>query len=134
MGANRFLRGVKRVQGFQYQRDVEGNIPISEHDRAAEELQRITSILNGGLTFGDGASGMVAGNFKGQFVDVTFGAANTLQPIPHGLGVVPLGVIVFVSDRAAHIYHTQFRVGWTPNNIQLYCDTASAKMKLLIVA
>lgn len=133
--AVRSLRNVRRVQGFSFQRDAAGAVPITELDRAAEELQRITSTLNGGLSFGDGSAGSLAGNFKAQFVDVVFpAAANTLQTIPHGLGVVPLGVVPFLFDRVANLYHTEFRTGWTPNTIQLYCDTASAKVKLLIVA
>ena len=133
--AVRSLRNARRVQGFSFQRNANGEIPVSELDRAAEELQRITSVLNGGLSFGDGSAASLAGNFKAQFVDVVFpAAANTLHSIPHGLGVVPVGVIPFLFDRAANLYHTEFRTGWTPNTIQLYCDTASTKVKLLIVA
>ena len=103
---------------------------VAQLNLVIPELQGLVT----NLSFGSGISSRGAGNFKGQFVDYVFVAANTLNTIPHGLDTIPLIAMIAIADRACRIYDTDFRSGWGNNQIQLYCDTASAKVKLLILA
>lgn len=73
-----------------------------------------------------------------QFIEVTFGAADTDLDIPHTLAPVDpesLGYIVLRADRATSIYHDQSgtRRPWTRDYIVLRSGTADAVVTLLIV-
>lgn len=132
--ATRTLRGSRQVAAYAVARGADGVIPDNEIDRLADVLQKVTNTVFGGLSIGGGVSSFKAGNFKGQFVDWTFTAANTSYAIPHQVGAVPVAVFVCVADRACNIFDTNFQAGWGTNYIQLECDTASAKVKLLLLS
>lgn len=129
--ALRSIQRQKRITPFSLSGDSVGPSDIAYLSGVVAEIQGL--ITN--LSIGSGVSSQGAGNFKGQFVDHVFpAAANTLQTIPHGLGTPPVVALIAIADRACRIYDTNFQAGWGNNQIQLYCDTASAKVKLLILA
>lgn len=130
------IRSLTKVPATPYiglQRDAEGNIPVVEIERLADTLQKVLSILSGGLSFGTGESSSLGGNVYSQFIDYVFTAANTSYSIPHGLGQTPTGFLVVVADRACHIYDGNFKAAWGPSVVTLASDTANAKVKLLLL-
>lgn len=73
-----------------------------------------------------------------QFIEVSFGAADTDLDIPHTLAPLDpesLGYLVLKADRATSIYHDQTgtRRPWTRDYIVLRSSTANAVITLLLV-
>lgn len=136
--ANRALRKKKTPPVFALFHDENGDVPVSELDRLVEEFNKVLALLSGGISIGaptSSASGLAAGALKGQLVEHVFpAAANTIQAIPHGLGVIPSGVWVLLSDRAVSVYNTTMKTGWTDSVIQLYANVASARVLMLVLA
>lgn len=66
------------------------------------EFFNIKNVINGRIQFGatDGKNR----NIDGQMVNVTFGAANTNLSIPHSLGAIPVGYLVFRNSNGGVIY------------------------------
>lgn len=133
--ANRTLLGSRRAPVLRIARESDGTVSPYELDRQMDLLNAVLPALLGGISLGSGESSSIAGNFRGQIIDWVFSATpNSLETIPHGLGVVPVAVIPLIKDRAGDIYDTTFRAGWGPSQIQLYCSVASVKVKLLVLS
>lgn len=132
--ATRSLQGRTRPPIIGLKLAEDGSVPPLEVSRLADTLQQVLSILAGGLSFGTGQSSYIGGNVKAQFVDYVFTAAATSYSIPHGLGAVPIGFLVVLSDRACNVYDANFGAAWGTNIVTLTCDTAGAKVKLLLLS
>lgn len=132
--AIRSLRKVRRPPTFRVERTPEGIVQDTELDRMAGFLNQLHILLSSGVSIGTGVSSTAAGNMSGQFIDWVFSSTpDTLEVIPHGLGKAPIAVIPIRMDRACIIYDTNFGAGWGYSQIQLYCNVASAKVKLLLL-
>lgn len=132
--ATRSLKGRVPPPLIKLQLAEDGSVPPSEVTRLAGTLQQVLSILSGGLSFGTGQSSYIGGNTKSQFVDYVFVAASTYYSIPHGLDTVPIGFLVVISDRACNVYDGNFGAAWGTEVVTLACDTAGAKVKLLLLS
>jgi hypothetical protein len=127
--------GRRNPPQFSLERGEEGQIKQSEFERLTDGVNEISSVLHSGITLGTGEASSPTGNLNGQWVIHTFSsAANTLEAIPHGLGRTPVFAKAMIADRACHLYDPDFKAGWGKGNIQLACDTASAKVLIWIQA
>lgn len=132
--AIRTLRKVRKPPTFKVERNPDGVVQDTELDRMAGFINKLHTLLASGVSVGTGESSSAAGNLSGQFIDWVFSATpDSLETIPHGLGKAPVAVIPVRMDRACIIYDTNFGAGWGYSQIQLYCNTASAKVKLLLL-
>jgi hypothetical protein len=59
-------------------------------------FEQIRDIVNGNIELDS--------NIRGQVIEITFAAANTQQPIKHGLGRTPTGYILIKAGAATSIY------------------------------
>lgn len=132
--ATRSLQGRVKPPIIGLRLAEDGSVPPLEVSRLADTLQQVLSILSGGLSFGTGRSSYIGGNIKSQFVDYVFTAAGTSYAIPHGLGAVPIGFLIVLFDRACRVYDGNFGAAWGAQTVTLTCDTAGAKVKLLLLA
>jgi hypothetical protein len=94
-------------------------------------LQEIAKKVNGYLSLGGGNHAAWAGNVDAQYVELTFGSADSEMMIPHGLNRLPIGVIVVRRDRACSVYDGSDNT-WGKKYLYLKCDTESAVVRLLV--
>ena len=101
-----------------------------EYHRVTSQFARIISeVVNGRLTFGDGID---YDNVAGKWIDYTTNATpDTEDTIAHGLGVIPVGYIVFKQSKAGSLYTGA--TAWTSSNIYLKCNVASMAVRIFIV-
>jgi len=112
---------------FQLEKD--GKINTITASYIITTLKAITKVLNGGLCFGVGSSATRVGNFNAQWIDVTFGPADTEVEIPHGLMRVPIAYEVVRADRACIVYDSSAG-SWSDAWLMLKCNVANATVKL----
>ena len=91
--------------------------------------QEVSTILDGGLGFGDGVG---SDNLTGAWVTYTTnGTPDTEDAIAHNLGHVPIGVLAMVPPAAGYLY--KGTTTWTTTHIYMKCSAAAQAVTLFIV-
>lgn len=133
--ANRNINKARNNGFFRLPVPSDGQLDSTMIGQLSDTLTRLQQIFANGISVGDGGPSTAAGNMNGQWVVHVFGATpNVVEQIPHGLRALPTFAKVMLSDRACSVYDPQFRVGWGASNIQLACNTASAKVLIWVQA
>ena len=112
--------------------DKEGKLSGDGLRTLNETLKSIITAINGNLSFGIRTKGARAGNFLGQYVEVTTPGANTEFQVDHDLGRVPIGVIPLWQNKAGSFY-TERRDGWGETRVFLKCSVATLEVGLLLI-
>lgn len=100
----------------------------SEFDKSlTQELlsawRELSQAVNAGLKFED--------NFNAQIVDVSdSGTANTEFSVAHTLKRVPIGYLIFKTNKAGVVYDSG--TTWTATAIYLKCSTANTILKIFV--
>lgn len=86
-------------------------------------FNRIVAILNRGISFSD--------NVDCVLVSFTSSATpDNSNTIPHALGKVPSGYIVYSQDKAGSLYLSG--TTWTSTNVYLKCNVASVAVRIIL--
>jgi hypothetical protein len=111
----------------------EGKLTEQQASYLSDTVRGIVRKLNGQVSFGNGDNSSQSGNIDGQTKEVYFPAANTDVEVPHGLGRVPIGIIVLdVNVDAAVVRGTQ-RGDWNASRLFLRCSQATCTALFVIV-
>ena len=107
-----------------------GDVSKEVKDWISKFVTKARRSVDGHLGFGDGSD---PDNMFGVWKTYTSNATpNTEDAITHGVGLVPVGYLVFVQDKAASFYKSG--TAWTTNQIFLKCSVASVTVTIFIVA
>lgn len=87
------------------------------------DFTSLEAILNRGFRFEDNADARMT-----EFT--SSGTPNAENTIPHLLGKVPTGYLVYRKDKAAHLYDGT--TAWTNANIYLKSDVATVAFKMIV--
>lgn len=102
---------------------VEGKLTNQQATYLSDSLRTIIRALNGRLTFGDGTHSSQSGNIDGQTKEHYFAVKNTDYEIPHGLGRVPIGIIVLDVNVDGAVIRGNQRGDWNAERLFLRCST-----------
>lgn len=111
-------------------------LPQAEQIRVLDvDLDKLFTILNGRVRFGDGVDGERGENIAGEFqVFTTSGTPNAENTIAHTLSATPIGYIVCGQDKAGSLYQlTDTGTAWTSTSIYLKCSVASVKFMVFLL-
>lgn len=98
-----------------------------------DALRGLIAAVNGRLTFGDGRHSSQSGNIDGQIKEVLFENANTDYEVPHGLGRLPIGIVVLDVNADGAVVRGASRGSWSPTRIFVRCDVAQTTAIFVVV-
>src|SRR5688572_10017214 len=92
--SKRLFNGVGMLPDIGQIVTADGKLTPVQVTTIVDGLRNALRAINGKLSFGDGTHSSQSGNIDGQTKEVTFVNANTDYEVPHGLGRVPIGLVV----------------------------------------
>ena len=95
------------------------------------DISNIFLAFQGRIRFGDGVDKARGENMSGEFHTITTAGANTEVVVPHTLGVIPVGRIVLMQDKAGSLYSST--TAWTSTTIYVKCDAATVTFKIFLL-
>lgn len=111
----------------------EGKLTDQQAAYITDAIRNLIRAFNGRISFGDGSNSSQSGNIDGQTKEVFFVAANTDVEVPHGLGRVPIGVIVLDVTVDAAVVRGSQRGDWNTSRLFLRCSQAGTTALLVVV-
>ena len=111
----------------------EGKLSDQQAAYMTDAIRNLIRAFNGRVSFGDGSNSSQSGNIDGQTKEVFFVAANTDVEVPHGLGRVPIGVIVLDVTVDAAVVRGSQRGDWNSSRLFLRCSQAGTTALLVVV-
>ena len=101
-----------------------GNKPQQDlYTIIANFITEVKKIVNGGITFND--------NHDAKMVTFTSsGTPDVENTVPHSLGKIPSGYLVYSRDKAATLYDGA--TAWTKTDIYLKANVATTVFKIII--
>lgn len=111
----------------------DGKLTDTQVSYIFDKLRVLIQAVNGRLTFGDGQQSSQSGNIDGHTKEVVFTNANTDYEVPHGLGRVPIGIIVLDVNADGAVVRGGSRGSWSPERIFVRCNVAGATALFVIV-
>ena len=102
-------------------------LPVLRGDTHADESR----VRRGGLSFGTGVAGEIAGVFDAQYIQaISHATPDTEFIVHHELDRIPQMFLVARKDRAGDVYDSG--TAWTDSAIYLKVTVASVQLKLLV--
>lgn len=98
-----------------------------------DSIRNLIRTLNGRVTFGDGSNSSQSGNIDGHTKEVTFTNADTDYEVPHGLGRVPVGIVVLDVNADGAVVRGGSRGSWSPTRLFVRCNVAGATALFVVV-
>ncbi len=125
--------GVGMIADLPAVASEDGKLTATQVSFLSDAVKRTISTINGKLTFGDGTHSSQSGNIDGQWKEVTFTSANTDYEVPHGLGRLPVGVIVLDVNVDGAVVRGGSRGSWSPTRMFVRCNQAGATALFVVV-
>lgn len=112
---------------------ADGKLTGTQVSYIIDSLREIIRVINGRITFGDGQHSSQSGNIDGQIKEVVFTQANHDYEVPHGLGRVPIGIILLNVNADSAVVRGNSEGSWSPTRLFVRCDTAGATARFVVV-
>lgn len=110
-----------------------GKLDDSQVAYITDAIRNAIRAINGRIGFGDGSHSSQSGNIDGHTKEVTFANANTDYEVPHGLGRVPIGIIVLDVNADGAVVRGGSRGSWSPDRIFVRCNVAGTTALFVVV-
>lgn len=112
---------------------TEGKLTDIQIAAIVDSIRNILRTLNGLLTFGDGSNSSQSGNVDGQTKEVTFVNANSDYEVPHGLGRLPIGILVLDTNTDGAVVHGGSQGSWGSERMFVRCNVAGTTARFVVV-
>lgn len=97
------------------------------------DMGRLFQLVTGRIEFGAGSDGFRGVNMAGRFQTFTTSATPDAEnTVAHGLGAVPSGLYIVMSQNLAGSLYLG-STSWTATNAYFKCDVASVTFKVFIL-
>lgn len=96
-------------------------------------IRNLLRAFNGLISFGDGSNSSQSGNIDGHTKEVTFVSANTDYEVPHGLGRVPIGIIVLDVNADGAVVRGGSQGSWSDTRLFTRCNVAGTTARFVVV-
>lgn len=99
------------------------------------DVEELFTVFNGRVRFGIGGDGDRGENISGEFQQFTSHATpNTEFSVNHGLGAIPVGIIIMWQSAAGSLYQGPTTgTNWTSSTIYLACDASSVTFNVFLI-
>lgn len=111
----------------------DGKLTDTQVSYLIDAIKRVISAINGKITLGDSTHSSQSGNVDGQWKEVTFASANVDYEVPHGLGRVPVGIIVIDVNVDGAVVRGGSRGSWSPTRMFVRCNQAGTTALFVVV-
>jgi len=112
---------------------TDGKLTNQQAVNVSESIRGLIRAFNGGISFGDGSNSSLSGNIDGQTKEVYFATANTDVEVPHGLGRVPIGIIVLDVNVDGAVIRGNTRGDWNRERLFLRSSQAATTALLVVI-
>jgi len=112
---------------------VDGRLTSQQIADITDSIRNLIRAVNGRLSFGDGSNSSQSGNVDGQLKTVKFVAANTDYEVPHGLGRIPIGIVVLSTDADAAVVRGSSQGSWGKTRLFVRCNIAGTTALFVVV-
>ena len=112
---------------------ADGQLTAVQVTHIVDRIRAVISAINGRLSFGDGLQSSQSGNIDGQTKEVVFVNANTDYEVPHGLGRVPVGIILLDVNTDGAVVRGASRGSWNSERLFVRCNSAGATALFVVV-
>lgn len=112
---------------------VDGKLTPVQITSITDSVRNVIRSFNGKLSFGDGSNSSQSGNIDGHTKEVTFVNANTDYEVPHGLGRVPIGLIVLDSNADGAVIRGSSQGSWSKTRLFVRCNVAGTTGLFVVV-
>lgn len=131
--SSRVPNGVGMVGDLPEISSADGKLTSSQLSSITSAIRGLISAVNGRLSFGDGSHSSQSGNIDGHTKEVTFTNANTDYEVPHGLGRVPIGIVVLDVNTDGAVVRGGARGSWNSQRMFVRCNQAGATALFVVV-
>lgn len=111
----------------------EGKLTDTQVAFLTDAIRNLIRAVNGKLSFGDGSQSSQSGNVDGHTKEVVFTNANTDYEVPHGLGRVPIGIIVLDVTADGAVLRGGSRGSWSTTRLFVRCNVAGTTGLFVVV-
>lgn len=111
----------------------DGKLTATQVSYITDSIKRIIAAYNGKISLGDSTQSSQSGNIDGQWKEVTFVNANTDYELPHGLGRLPVGLIVFDVNVDGAVVRGGSRGSWSTTRMFVRCNQAGTTALFVVV-
>lgn len=100
-----------------------------------DDIKNVGLVLQGRISFGDGADGNRGENVSGEFQQFTsHGTPDTEFSVAHTIGSIPKGAIIMWQDKAGSLYQGPTTgTNWTSSSVYFKCDVASVTFNVFLI-
>lgn len=111
----------------------DGKLTAAQVNYLVTGIQSLITALNGHISFGDGTNSSQSGNIDGHTKEVTFVSANTDYEVPHGLGRMPIGILLLNVNADGAVVRPSNNGSWNLERLFVRCNTAGATALFVVV-
>jgi hypothetical protein len=131
--SSRIFTGVGMLPDLPPVQSVDGKLTDTQVAYITDSIRNLIRTINGRLRLGDGSNSSQAGNLDGHTKEVTFVNANTDYEVPHGLGRVPVGILVLDVNADGAVVRGGSRGSWSPTRMFVRCNVAGTTALFIVV-
>lgn len=131
--SERKFNGVGMIADIPPVLTTDGKLTDRQIADITSALRSLIRAVNGRLSFGDGSNSSQSGNVDGHTKEVTFVSANTDYEVPHGLGRVPIGVIVLSTNADGAVVRGASQGSWSATRLFVRCNVAGTTAMFVVV-
>lgn len=99
---------------------------LDEKNYQRRRVEDISRAVNGGLDFGNPATG--PSNINGTWVNIVTPAAGQTFAVQHNLGRIPNGMLVFSVDQPGAVIHAVNKSQWTKTVAYFQSNVANVSL------
>lgn len=131
--SKRIATGVGHLPDLPPVVSEDGRLTDTQIAQVASTVRSIIAAINGRISFGDGLQSSQSGNIDGHTKEVVFVNANTDYEVPHGLGRVPIGIIVLDVNQDGAVVRGGSRGSWNIDRLFVRCNVAGTTGLFVVV-
>jgi hypothetical protein len=131
--SKRIVTGAGMIPDLPPVTAADGKLSDVQVAHIVDSIRGLIRAMNGHISFGDGLQSSQAGNIDGHTKEVVFVSANTDYEVPHGLGRVPVGIIVLDVNADGAVVRGASRGSWNAERLFVRCNVAGATALFVVV-
>lgn len=131
--STRIFNGIGMIPDLPPVVAADGKLTDTQVAYLTDSIRNIIRAINGKLSLGNGTNSSQSGNVDGQTKEVYFASANTDYEVPHGLGRLPIGILVLNTNADGAVVRGASQGSWTLTRLFVRCNVADTTALFVVV-